>query len=183
MKKPLLSLILLMFLVGNAFADDCAHYSLGQKLYIPFSQNTGFLPSVNEYQYMFMRVIVRNFDGDARIEYFEYHGVDPITGDLLLPEKLNLSVSSDDPQSFDLPPWRSWFWFTTDFWGPPTKPLANRQIPFVIVKWVSTNGRRITAPSFEAYLIILQGPTYGTARMLVHIPLGVKILEELSYWR
>lgn len=183
MKKLLLSLILLMFLVGNAFADECVHYSLGQKIYIPFSQNTLF-PSVNEDQYMFMRVIVRNFGGDARIEYFEYHGVDPNTGDLLPPVNLNLSRPPDPPgESFDLPPWRSWFWFTTDFWGPPTTPLANRQVPFVIVKWVSTNGRRIAAPSFEVYLIIQQGPTFVTSRTLVHIPLGVKILEELSYWR
>ncbi len=181
MKKLLLCLILLMFLVGNAFADECVHYSLGQKVYIPFSQNTLFIPSMNEYQYMFTRIIVRNFDGDARIEYFEYHGVDPNTGNLLPP--VNLSFPNPPGESFDLPPWRSWFWFTTEFWGPPTIPLPNRQLPFVIVKWVSTNGRRIAAPSFEAYLIIQQGPTIGTSRVLVHIPLGVKILEELSYWR
>jgi len=175
MKKLLLCLLLLMFLVGNVFADELAHRSQGQRIYIPFVHTRVSTPG--GIQDLASRISVRNYDGDARIEYIEYYDVDKITGEVLPPVKLNLSLPPNPPgESFDLPPWSNWFWFTRDFFDP-AEAYVTRAAPFVIIKWVSTNGRRIIAPLFGGNQMIYIG---GDLKAVYKYE--ATILEELWYW-
>ncbi len=175
MKKLLLSLILLMFVVGNAFGGDLVNRSQGQRIYIPFTHGRALLPG-GSIQDVTSRVTVRNYDGDARIEYIEFYDVDKITGEVLDPVKLDLIPGAPIDESFDLKPWSSWIWTTRDFFDPLDQYLT-RAIPFVIIKWVSKNGNRITPPSFVSFLVI-------TIDNDIKAVVGVetKILEELGYW-
>jgi hypothetical protein len=170
MKKLLLSLVLLMFLVGNAFAAELVQRSQGQRIYIPCYHTLTYFPGGQ--QHLTTKIRVYNYDGNARIDYIKYYGVDQVSGALL--PAVNLV------EDFDLGPWSSWVWDTRDFWGGfPTEEhqYSTRAIPFFVIKWASTNGNRIRAPSFGGSLTIWVN--YDIKAVVVS---EARILEELSYW-
>jgi hypothetical protein len=113
MKKLLLSLILLMALAGNAFSIESIQYSKGQIIYMPCGHYLANTTSSTEYQYFTTRITVRNYSGDANVEYIEYYGIDYNTGELLDPARKNLTIPPNAPrESYALPPWRNYFWQT-----------------------------------------------------------------------
>jgi len=180
MKKLLFSLILLMVLAGNAFAIEFIQYSKGQTIYMPCGHYRSFIPSANEYQYVVTRITVRNYSGDANVEYIEYYGVDFGTGELLAPVRMNLTVPPNPPsESYALPPWRNYFWTTPQWLGIPLDPSPTRNTPFFIIKWLSTNGKKIPAPTFANNVSFSEGPNFGAARVKALLPLiDVMILED-----
>jgi hypothetical protein len=183
MKKLLISSILLMVLVGNTFAAEVVHHSRGQRIYVPISHSVGPILGTLEFQFFTTRISVRNFDGDAMIEYIEYHGVNPDTGDLLPPVKLDLIPPLPVDEAFDLPPWSNWVWVTPQLLGgPPTTTYTTAVRPFFIIKWVSTNGNRIAAPLILCTVSIQEGNNFSTSRLKAIFPIEVVILEELWSW-
>lgn len=183
MKKLLLSLILLMVLAGNAFAIESIQYSKGQTIYMPCGHYRLLIPSTGEYQYFTTRITVRNYSGNANVEYIEYYGIEPSTGELLAPVRMNLTVPPSPPnppsESYALPPWRAYFWGSPQWLGIPLDLSPTRITPFFIIKWVSTNGKKIPAPTFAGNVSITEGFDLSTARVKALLPfIDVMILED-----
>ena len=147
MKKLLLTPILLIILVGTAFAVDFVNFSKGQVIYSNAVHNAsapGVLPAV----LTVTRLQVNNFEGKAEIEYIDWYGID-YGGNPLDPVRV--------VENFELPPWKTWAWVTPLLVGQP-QPIApnNFASPYFIIKWVSKNNKTISSPLFHCTTVYLE---------------------------
>jgi hypothetical protein len=160
MKKLLLTPIILIILVGTAFAVDFVKFSKGQVIYtnaVHYSSPQGSSPFVQA----ITRLQVNNFEGLVEIEYIDWYGID-YSGTPLDPVRV--------VENFELPPWKTWAWVTPVLVGPPG-PIAptNFASPYFIIKWVSKDNKRISSPLFFGTSVFLENYQLKFAAPIMNI--------------